>query len=838
MNGCDGDCGDCTEACGCGAGAPATPERVLNAPGLTAVDYRVARHGSAKAAILRGMSDHELPALAGLGARDDADLTVALADGFAAMVDVLTFYTERYVQEHYLRTATERLSVVELSRLIGYRPGPGVAADAWLAFTVDEPVTVPHVPPEPVRVPVGTQVQSVPGQEEAPVTFETVTEIIATAGGNALAPVSTSWPTSLSGRTFVHLAGVGHRVQRGDVLLVVGPQRIASSTSAEWAAPTVAEVSEDPVAGRTRVDLSSALPALPVAGTELHVLRLRAALFGHNAPDPRLLAIPSDVRDALYDSTTGEWKSFELSLTDLDLDQPYPQVVKGGWALLVQGALQHLAKIDGVTHPSLSAFGVSGKGTRLSLDLDLPADHKFTRRDGVVLTQSDRVFLTSDPTTTALSGSELQLVGEVPLSAGQPLAVRGQLHGALPGSPEHSEVVLVDDSPDAVQLSAAPDGLPVTTVRLAEPLLRHYDRARTRVNANVAPATEGASVGQVLGSGDARVPGQSFALQHKPLTWLATDAGLEAALEVRVDDVLWARRDTLFGAAAGDRVHVLETADDGTTVVRFGDGAEGARLPTGQANVRVRHRTGLGAGGNVRTGQLTTLLSRPLGIAAVDNPTPGTGGEDPEPRDDARRNAPATVRTLDRVVSLLDAEDFARAQPGVAKVSAVWVPHGPARGLVLTLAGPGGAVVDPSVPTHGRVLKALRDHGDERLVVHLLSHRPVPLEVRLKVLPEPGRLADLVLADVRRLLLAEFAFDTRELGQPTSLGEVVEAVHRAAGVVAVDIDVLRRPDAPGSTTVQPRVPAHRGGLDTAGNGVLGAELLLLSDAGLTVEVMA
>ncbi|CCG04026.1 hypothetical protein [Blastococcus saxobsidens] len=799
----------------------------------------MARHGSTKQAILRGLADHGLPALSGLGARDDADLTIALADGFAVMADVLTFYTGRIAQEHYLRTATERLSVVELSRLIGYRPAPGVAADAWLAFTVEAPVTVPYVPPRPVRVPVGTAVQSVPGQDEAPVTFETVTEIEARAENNAVAPVNSSWPASLAARTSLHLAGTGHRLQRGDVLLFLGAQRQTTSSSTEWAARTLESAVEEATGERTRVTWEPALPALPVAGMEVHVLRLRAAVFGHNAPDPRLLAIPTATLHDLVDTTVTpwQWTTFGLSKGQLDLDQVHPQVVADGWALVRQGSAQHLARIKEVTNPSLSAFGVSSKATRISLDSDLDPS-TFDRRSLLVLAQSEELPLAADPLTTGLADEEIELLGALELAPGQALAVLGPLHGARPGAPEESEVVLVDDAPDAVVVNLPVDGPPTTTVRLGRPLQRSYDRVLARINANVAAATEGAGVGQILGSGDARVPGQWFVLNHRPLTWLATDAGLDAALEVRVEDVVWHRRETLFGAGPGERVHVLETSDEGTTVVRFGDGVEGARLPTGQANVRVQHRTGLGAAGNVRTAQLTTLLSRPLGVASVLNPSPGTGGEDPEPLESARRNAPVTVRTLDRVVSLLDAEDFARAQPGVAKASAGWVPHGPARGLVLTLTGPDGATIDESVPTHGRVLAALREHGDARLVVHLLGHRPVGLEAWLRVLPHPDHLVGLVLADVRRELLAAFSVDARELGQPTSLGQVVEVVHRAPGVVAVDVDVLRRTDAPASVQVQHRVPAHPGGLDPAGTGVLGAELLVLADPDLHVEVMA
>ena len=46
----------------------------------------------------------------------------------ACVADVLGFYQERIANEGYLRTATERRSVLELARTIGYELKPGVAA--------------------------------------------------------------------------------------------------------------------------------------------------------------------------------------------------------------------------------------------------------------------------------------------------------------------------------------------------------------------------------------------------------------------------------------------------------------------------------------------------------------------------------------------------------------------------------------------------------------------------------------------------------------------------------------------------------------------------------------
>src|SRR5439155_978680 len=79
---------------------------------------------------------------------------------------------------------------------------------------------------------------------------------------------------------------------------------------------------------------------------------------------------------------------------------------------------------------------------------------------------------------------------------------------------------------------------------------------------------------------------------------------------------------------------------------------------------------------------------RPLGVKAVSNPVAAAGGDDPETIDDLRANLPLSVRTLGRVVSLRDYEDFARAFAGVAKAQATWTWDGNRRGILITVAGP------------------------------------------------------------------------------------------------------------------------------------------------------
>ncbi len=213
-NNCAGDC--------CRGLAPATPLTVYNRPGLPELAYRIGEHGSFLQSMLARLSSKEFPALAGFGSRTPDDPSVALLDGWATVADVLTFYQERLANEGFLRTATERRSILELARLIGYQPRPGVSATAYLAYEVDQNAI------EPVLIPTGSKVQSLPGPGELPQTFETVEDFVAHKEWNAIPP-RLQRPQSLARLYFgtdtdpgarVYLAGITTGLKVGDGLLI------------------------------------------------------------------------------------------------------------------------------------------------------------------------------------------------------------------------------------------------------------------------------------------------------------------------------------------------------------------------------------------------------------------------------------------------------------------------------------------------------------------------------------------------------------------------------------------------------------------------------------------
>ncbi|MEW5961650.1 MAG: putative baseplate assembly protein, partial [Chloroflexota bacterium] len=205
------------ETCGCCEGVKRlTPLPPANRPGLSALAYRVGRHSSFLETMKARLAGDDYPALRGLTSREAADPAIAGLDAWATVAEVLTFYQERIANEGYLRTATERRSILELARLVGYKLRPGVAASVYLAFSLEKE--------HRVEIPEGTRVQSVPGPDERPQPFETAEPLPARAEWNILKPRLTQPPyytkDTITPDTPIYLQGIAARLSPNDPLLL------------------------------------------------------------------------------------------------------------------------------------------------------------------------------------------------------------------------------------------------------------------------------------------------------------------------------------------------------------------------------------------------------------------------------------------------------------------------------------------------------------------------------------------------------------------------------------------------------------------------------------------
>ncbi len=926
--------------CGCCEGiSTETPLAVFNRPGLSAVAYRVGNYSAFKETLVARLSGSNEPALRRLTTRDDDDFSIALLDAWATVGDVLTFYQERIANEAYLRTATERLSVLELARLINYQLRPGVAASTYLAFTLEDAPgalgqslavgTTAQVAPDelpPITIGMGTKVQSIPGPKEQAQTFETVEEIEARVRWNAITPRLTQ-PQTIDAEKMmtVFFKGTATNLKQGDRILIVDPEK-------KFAIKTILKVTIDDKADTTRVDFATKPPDLPpykrppgltsgvikdfsskvtlsnsksvqiisqswkaqdlfavsqIQGWSLNALvanitqhtsappplplppvpsllnnpgvfafRQQAGIFGHNGPHYDSLLNPRGGK--LYPNdwdTGGGFEIWKDSMTqpappayyenaDIFLERNFSEVTKDGLVVLElsdsTGVSRSPYMIVDVKEVSIAGFGISGKSTGLELakpdgtvltDIEADKPAKFKVRKTNVLVQSEKLTLAELPITDPLDPASVTAQGitldgpYIDLKPGQRIIITGErddLKGVVA-----SETLILKD----VILEAG-----FTVITVVQAPLYSYVRKTVIINANVALATHGETVTETLGGGDATQSFQRFVLRQPPVTYVTASnpSGASSTLEIRVNDILWREAPDFYGYGPNDRVYLTRLDDDGKTTVIFGNGETGARLPTGQENVKATYRKGIGVPGLVKAHQLTQLMTRPLGVKGVTNPNSAAGAADAEKLADARRNAPLTVLTLGRIVSLQDYQDFARAFSGIDKALATPVQIGEKHGVFVTIAGANGAEVTTGSPLFSSLLTAIKEAGDPTVPLVLKSYQPRFFRLSAQVKLDPDFLADKVLPQIELKLRESFSFQARNFGQPVHQSEVIALIQRVTGVMSTNVTEFYRSDETPPTqhvhlvaTVPP----------PGGEDLSPAEILMLDPRPLTFEVL-
>jgi hypothetical protein len=376
-----------------------------------------------------------------------------------------------------------------------------------------------------------------------------------------------------------------------------------------------------------------------------------------------------------------------------------------------------------------------------------------------------------------------------------------------------------------------------TTLIFEKELEFKYIRNTVTINANVAPATHGETVSEILGSGDSRKTFQSFYLSHKPLTYISasTPSGIESTLEVRVNDILWKEVFSLYGHGHYEHIYIVRTEDNGKTLIQFGDGKTGARLPSGKENVHAKYRKGSGLEGLVKAGQLKLLMTRPYGVKDVINPLDADSADEPESLDNARMNSPLKVLTLDRIVSLRDYEDFARSFTGIAKALGTWTWDGQARGAFITAAGPKGAEITTKSKVYENLLTALKKSGDPSIPVMVKSYSKALFKLSANIKIDPDYIDEKVLNEVKTELIKHFSFEMRDFGQQVSLSEVMAVIQSVSGVVSVDVDTLERIDGKGSDGLKQPLIAEVPKAGAEGDA-LAAEMLLIDENSINLLI--
>jgi predicted phage baseplate assembly protein len=955
-------CGCTTQTCGCCDGtAILTPVSTFNRPGLDALQYRVGTHGtffetmkarlasmSIQLPAINGQAPQTLLPLQGLTTRDTSDPAIALLDAWATVGDVLTFYQERIANEGYLRTATERQSVLELARLVGYALRPGVAATVYLAYTLDNNQATPVV------IPAGAQSQSIPGPGELPQPFETSDDLEARSDWNDLQvrltkPQDITLDDALDVQQ-LYAAGTNTNVKAGDSLLLVfgdngdpAVLRKVSSVDAQfdtqrtlisfqtfsakilsemsalvtflraiqntpgastkkgkdivsmiegWATqvrlgvppviriwladlhraetetvpdflqpyndfltamgapavtpppppkPTgpsqfVTQLLEPPILqARSSLDLTRSLAEVFQPNTDaqpqvlvtfapqlketfytawenanvndtesnlkaVYVFRVQAPLFGASVP---LMAAYDPNGKLLTPDKWTEWNlASDESSNTIYLDQAYDGIAPGSLVMIQQatGGNTYRQVMTPTTAQTLqrTAYNSSGKTTELTFaDIWLDESTSDTLaflRPVLVFAQSDPLTLIEEPITVDVKGQEIELDALYSdLKSGRWVILTGE-RTDIPGvtGVTGTELLMISGLRQGFDQSIAGDTTH-TTLLLATNTAYSYKRDQNlTIYCNVVKATNGGTKNETLGDGDGSQALQSFTLKQPPLTFVAAPnpSGVDSTLQVYVNNVQWHEVDTLAGLGPKARAFVTETDDSDNTTVIFGNGEQGARLPTGVQNIVSVYRSGIGQPGNVDAQQISLLQTRPLGVKSVINPLGASGGADRENIDQARGNTPLAVLALDRLVSVEDYASFSRTFAGIGKAASTRISDGRRELVEITIAGADDAPIDTTSDLYQNLLLALVSLGDPALPVQVDLRELVVLTTSVNIKIQPDYQWDPVSQAVRAAMLDAFGFEKRSLGQPALLCELIALIQNVPGVAYLDVDAF------------------------------------------------
>ena len=301
---------------------------------------------------------------------------------------------------------------------------------------------------------------------------------------------------------------------------------------------------------------------------------------------------------------------------------------------------------------------------------------------------------------------------------------------------------------------------------------------------------------------DGRAPAASLGEappQVRPAIWLE-----EVLTSGQIQ--VWSPQPDLLSSGPFSADFVVEEESDGRARLRFGDDQFG-RSPSPCSTLTAYYRVGTGTAGNVGAASLAhvRLLRRPgvvsdlspwlTGILRVSNPLPASGGEDPEPLQQVRLQAPQAFRKQRRAVTEQDYAEVASSYPEVQKVVATFRWTGSWYTVFLSVDRLGDRPVDDTFKRGLlQYLEPFRMAGHD---LEILSPLYVALDIGLSV-----RVADgFVRANVRQQLLEEFSAadlpggrrglfhpDNFTFGQPVYLSRRVVVAMAVPGVAWVSLD--------------------------------------------------
>jgi hypothetical protein len=754
--------------CPCDASAPPA---ITNLPGLQQIAFRAGDFNSFRTALLTPLPSEVAltPWNSGRGIDSDPsviDLAVMMAEWFAYLADILTFYNERIANEDYLRTCILPPTPAALVNLLGYTPRPTIGATGFLAALLTPTV----VGAQTITLPDGLEFQSKPGPGQTPQSFELhpATTVGLPASVAAIPP-----PSLLNGGSTLLLNGAVTSITSGMQLLL--------SPRDSSAAPNLITV--------------SALPAVQTTATG------KQTLIKFNVTYPGAAVTTAATSRLLKpNQNAGLWTVNGVSI------DPSGKVIQ------MAGLLRQIQSGDWLVFTAQSGAGVIAQAIQVASTQDILGD--ASQAGGPIgvspgptptpipVLHTQLKLQTGLSSTIIEAGSSINVLFgwvEAGVLVDQPPSawngVSSNLQPVQPasfpqnsplGTPGPAPILLADSAGNGAQASAAvasdgslsvnwPSSTPTPlNPTFAPPITVYYD---------LLPVSAGKTVkNEIVGSGDSTQAGQSFKLAKSPVTYLASGSTYASTIALTVNGLPWTEVPSFYGQPASAQVFVARQDANQNTYIDFGDGVNGALVPTGTNNIVATYRYGGGAS-SPAAGKLTVVAKSFPGLQSVMNPVAVTGGSDPDPESLIRQYAPRSVLTFGRAVSVFDYQAIAAGAPGVSMASAQWSwdSANQRAGVIVYVAGQPG--IAASVQT------LLTASGDPNRPVTVLSATQIPVTLTLQLVVLAGVDITTLESDVTTALCDPstgiFSPPQIAIGQALFDSNIEAALQVIPGVIAV-----------------------------------------------------
>jgi hypothetical protein len=674
-----------------------------------------------------------------------------IAEWWAYLGDILTFYNERIANEDYLRTAVQTGSLRGLIRLLGYRPQPGIGAKATVAALLQSGPTFGRTTILPARM----QVQSKPGPGEAPQIFELTANTRITEPD--LVPATPELAMLAPDPGTLLLDGAVSGII-GGADLVLRPRDGSKPHLVEVTKATIVTLPGGAKQTVLSVKFPDGAPTGPAASFRLEQANQSTGLFSFGGST----GISGLVLAAIH--LSGLVRSLRLQDTVL---------IAVGRRRLLTSITQLADEIwDAAGKPSTSSTRAIFPHTVIVVADSLPGTPSAANVT-VYYGWVEAGRLLDQPVTTWPPADPPSTTGTL-VPAGTTL---------FPPSSTSANVLIADSTGagTAAQASSPNKGRTLAISGVSVP--QQSMQTPLAVMFNLLQLTRGKTVPQeVLGSGNPTQANQSFKLAKSPLTYLREGNAVVSTLAITVNKQAWTEVDNFYGQPPDARVFVTMQDDAGNSTVHFGDGVNGARLPAGSGNVLATYRIGSGAAAPP-AGTLTVIANPIPGLRALRNPVAAGGGSDPDPPDMIRTYAPRSVLTFNRAVSALDFEAIAASVANGSRVRATWAWDSSRHRAAVTIHVAGDAT------TIDEVRAALAEAGDPNRPVNVVPAQPLNIVLVMVALVSPSVTAAHVKARLTAALTDPshglFGAARLGIGEPVFDSQIAAACQAVSGVAAI-----------------------------------------------------